>query len=181
MRLSGVENNNMAQQQRSYEGSRVYAVHIEQVVDCFEDFAHSQLHRWRLVNTAADPRGRELRAVFELSFTQRVRVNPVSLMANINEGREAYDRFKRGIIQTRTIERVPYQYTTTFRFYAVTSSETRVTFETLEEIDPYLQVERNLNKHFAAPPMPNGRGNIGEEFLQFADRGVLVGGARVAF
>jgi hypothetical protein len=160
----------MGQQQRNFTGDRLYPTHIEQVIDWFEDFSQLRMHRWRRIDAGADPRGRILHASFELSFTARVRLKPSSLLANIREGLEASGEGRGGRQKIRTIERIEYLYTVTFRFHALTSAGTRVEYETLEDVDPMFQQERDLQKHFEVISMPDGKGDIGEAFLEFADR-----------
>jgi len=162
----------MAQQSYVYQDQQTVPVHIEQVVEWFEDFAEKRLHEWSRKGV-----GREgndgLYTRFYLNFRPSVEVQTTSfgeVMRTIHEpGRKSWLNY---VIPD--VMEIRYDYTTNFVFRPLGSRTTAISYLTREEIDPRNQFKYPLRpfgfmkQHFFAPQLPEGKGNAGAEFLREA-------------
>lgn len=156
----------MAQLTHRYTGSYAVRGHITTVLERFEEFAEFELGKWQLKG-GTDGR-QTFFALLYRTFTIGVDLEPSSIWTYFEDNlRRSRHVKQKGWFEPYIREKpVRYDYKIKFEFFASNSLETVVSFETIEEIDPDNNVPRQLGREFRVPQMPEGKGQIGEKFLE---------------
>ena len=152
-----------------YRDRRSVARPLLEVADEFREFASTALAQWQ--KKAAETEVRDvggqllpvLVAQYAASFSPAVKLTPLTALARANEGvKSANDpRYDWCVVA------IKYQYQCRFEFVETSAGQTTGSYETRETIDPqYQSRDRDLTRHYSAPPLPGGFGAVGEQFLQ---------------
>ena len=130
----------------------------------FNAYASTDMIKWRKVSAGSDVlnNGHRAFAQYSASFSPRVKLRK----------RTATAFFRENLLSTKPnydycVEQITYEYTCRFDFEMAGQKPgaTVVSFETKEEIDPQFKCKRDILKHFEAPWLPAGFGDVGARFL----------------
>lgn len=145
-----------------YRNQVIFKGSLPSLNSLFDYFAYKKLSRWRLDNSRATPSSAGGRLLLQYSANRnfRVRLAPLTFWSS---GRENLEQGA-GRNYDRCIERISYEYICEFDFESQ-GNQVAVSYTTTETINGDGGARRDLVKHYRAPPLPQGFGNIGELFI----------------
>jgi hypothetical protein len=147
----------------TYSGRGIYNASVEEVLKLFETFAVTHLqYDWRKVDSGTADDGSAY-ALFSASWRMGVRLKPISIAGRLIARHRAY---RYGDYCVRDLD---YDYRLRFDF-TPQDGVTAVAYDMIEQIDRHHRCrDFAIGRDFAAPSMPDGRGDIGVKFLAFVE------------